>query len=51
MEQCYDLLNDASLAWLDDDDDGEERPARRVVPGLRLRWSKREGFFLENLFR
>ncbi|CAG9463380.1 unnamed protein product [Pedinophyceae sp. YPF-701] len=58
MEQCYDLLNDASFAWLDDDDDdlaygpdGDRRPARRVAPGLRMRWSKQLGFHLENLFK
>lgn len=57
MEQCYDLLAEegATDLWLDADtgtalarDRDRDLPAR-LRPGLRLRWTQQQGFFLENL--
>ena len=48
-EKVYDLLNPAAMQP-STQEDGSIRNGTQTK-GLRMRWSRREGFFLENLYR
>lgn len=51
-EKVYDLLNPAAIQESTiDGHAGGGAPNGTHSKGLRMRWSRREGFFLENLFR
>eukprot|EP00899_Mesostigma_viride_P022462 jgi/Mesvir1/33/Mv19461-RA.3 len=52
-EQVYDLLNPNILYKIPDTHDVPEDERQRHIPtqGLRMRWGRREGFYLENVYK